>query len=342
MENQSDRNAEEPSANEPEAALSDSEEEGVVDRKSGFRRAFRFLGSWTFWWRLGVGALLLGAGVLIGLGIAWFIDDSKDSDYDEGRRGGVFTFRVDPSGEGFGEEGFPSQGERFDFPPQGFRLVPDGRFVPDPGDRRRRGPRMDEWWERKGEWFERKGPGSGEFFEEGGMYIPYEVLEILEGLAEQVEQFLESVATYLEEGGLGLGPDWPDEYDDRGLWEDDQEYSSGEWGGEDDRDSIEREGRFWDEDDDWPFAGLGFPFGEILPGLALLEDCELDFQGLSGIIEDLEDLDLEDLDLEALDLEDSDSEEEDEEGLEDGEDLEDFFRQIEELFEEACETPSDN
>ena len=294
-----------------------------MDRTSGFRGAFRFLRSWTFWLRLGIGALLLGAGVLIGLGIAWFIDDARD--YEEERRGGVLTFRVDPAGERFGDEGFSSQGGGFIFPPKGFKLVPDDEALPDSDDWRRRGHRMDEWLERRGEWFERRGPGSGEFFEEGGMSLPHEALEILEGLAELVEQLLESVVRYLEEGRLGAGSVWPDGDGDEGFWEDDQEYSSGASDGADSRDSSERDGGLWGEDDDWPFAGFMFPFAEILPDLAFLEDCELDFQSLSGIIEDLESLDSED-----------------QQSLEDGEDLDDFFRQIEELFDEACEAPSDN
>ena len=65
---------------------------------------------------------------------------------------------------------------------------------------------------------------------------------------------------------------------------------------------------------------FGFPFGEFLPGFAFLEDCELDSLELPGIFEDLPDQ---------------------EDGLEGDESMEDFFEQIEELFREACEQPSD-
>jgi len=303
VENQSDRNAEETPSEEPIAShRASGEVEEVGTRNSGFRAGWRSLGSWTFWLRLGVGALILGTGVLIGLGIAWFIDDSRGSDDDEGRRGGSFASRVDPSGGWSGEEGFWSQGERFDFPPKGFKLVPDGQIFPDPGDWRRRDHRMDEWLERRGEWFQKEGSGAEGYFRKDETYLPKEAVEILEGLVEQVEELVERVEEYMEEGRFGPFRDWPEE-------------------------SSERGGGLRDEDAEGPLAGFDFPFGEILPGLAFLEECELDFQSLPAIIEEFEDVD---------------GEEAREDENQDGEDIEGFFQQIEELFDDLCETPADN
>ncbi len=289
MENQSDRNMEESPNAGPEVV-----ENGASVRRGRLRRSFGFLGSFTFWVRLGVGLVILGAGVLIGIGIAWFIDDSRGSD-DHGRRDGNFhAFQVDPSGEWFGEGAFSPDGKRFR------SRAPEEKL-----ERERNG-----WKDKE---FEEGKFISKEFPFENGSYLPDEGLERVERLIEKIEQLIEKVVDYLEEGdfesfmGRFFGPGW---FED-GFWEDDDE---GRRFGEDFRED--------DDGKDQSFEGFGLPFGDFLPGLAFLEDCELDLEKLPDLLENLPDPE--------------------DDGFEDGEDLDEFFAHIDELFREVCETPTDN
>ncbi len=306
MENQSDRNMEESPNAGPEVV-----ENGASVRKGRLRRSFGFLGSFTFWVRLGVGLVILGAGVLIGLGIAWFIDDSRGSD-DHGRRdGNFFAFQVDPSGGRFGDGAFSPDGKRFR------SWGPEEEF-----DRERNGWKDKEFEEGK---FRSK-----EFPFENGSYLPDEALERVERLIEKIEQLIAKVVDYLEEGNFEsfmdrfFGPGW---FED-GFSEDDvegrrfgDEYREGDgdsMGDQDDYEDFRGEG----EGEDRTFEGFGFPFGDLLPGFAFLEDCEIDLENLPDLLEDLPDPE--------------------DDGFEDGEGLDEFFAQIDELFREVCETPSDN
>ena len=322
MANQSDRNMEESPTAGPEVM-----ENGAPAQKGPLRRSFGFLGSFTFWVRLGVGLVILGAGVLIGLGIAWFIDDQGADDY--GRRDGTFfAFQVDPSGEWMGGRGFRSDGEPFPF-----SRVPgkpsDWEKAPDPGDYPERGPKGsskdDSQWQREGwkkEWPQADESTSKGFADEKGFSIPYEALELVEELIDKLEQLIDNVVEYLEEGRFGPTMEWSKQFfgGDDGLFKDDEqdENRPGDPGDEDGFGEYQEKD---DEGSDGPFPGTGFPFGEFLPGLAFLEDCELDFQSLLGVLEDLPNFD--------------DGE------VEGEEDLDDFFGQFDELFEEACATPSE-
>ena len=321
MANQSDRNMEESPTAGPEVM-----ENGAPVQKGRLRRSFGFLGSFTFWVRLGVGLVILGAGVLIGLGIAWFIDDQGADDY--GRRdGNFFAFQVDPSGEWMGGRGFRSDGEPFPF-----SRVPgrpsDWEKAPDPGDYPERGPKGsskdDSQWQREGwkkEWPQADESTSKGFADEKGFYLPPEIMELAEELFDELKQLIEEIGQYLEEGRFGPGMEWPRQFfgGDDGLWNGDEQ-DEDRPGDPEDEDGVE-EYQEEDEESYGPFPGTGFPFGEFLPGLAFLEDCELDFQSLLGIMEDLPNFDDEQVDGE--------------------EDLDKFFGQFEELFEEICETPSE-
>ncbi len=312
MEDQSDANMEESTTAGPEVV-----ENGASVRKGRLRRSFGFLGSFTFWARLGVGTLILGLGVLIGLGIAWFIDDSRGSDYDHGRRGN-FLFQVDPSGERFGEGAFSPDGKRFR------SRAPEEKF----------GRERNGWKDKE---FEEGKSRSKEFPFENGSYLPDAALERVERLIERIEQLIEKVVDYLEEGDFEsfmdrfFGPGW---FED-GFWEDDDEgrrfgdeYREGDRDsmGDQDDDSLDNDEdedfRGEDDGEDQTFEGFGFPFGDLLPGFAFLEDCELDLEKLPDLLEDLPDPE--------------------DDGFEDGEGLDEFFAQIDELFREVCETPSDN
>ena len=317
MENQSDRNMEESPNAGPEVV-----ENGASVRKGRLRRSFGFLGSFTFWVRLGVGLVILGAGVLIGLGIARFIGDSQGSD-DHGRRDeNFFALRVDPSGEWFGEGALSPDGKRFRSP------APEEKL-----ERERNG-----WKDKK---FEEGKFGSKEFPFENGSYLPDEALERVERLIEKIEQLIEKVVDYLEEEDFEwfmdrfFGPGW---FED-GFWGDDDEgrrfgdeyregdgESKGDQDDDEDDDSLDNDEDedFREEDNgkDQTFEGFGLPFGDLLPGLAFLEDCELDLEKLPDLLENLPDPEGD--------------------GFEDGEDLDEFFAQIDELFRDVCETPSDN
>ena len=294
MEDQQDQNPEE-SSSSSDSELEETETPTRRRRRLG--RIFGFLGKWAFWWRLGVGMLLLGAGVLIGLGIAWYEDGDRRTEWDDHHEQGFSASEVKPLEE------WSDEGKRWQ----------DGRrFRPFSG--------LDGGFDWKGDrrgWFPERGPLGGEFRDRRGIYIPYEVLEEL--IEEAVEEIGSLIERRWDEGRFRPGMGWPDEFGSP------DRFDNGE----------DREKRFWEENSwsedgempfgEMPFEGLfGFAFGDILPDLAFLEDCELDFQSLSDIVEDIEDLE--------------GSENEDGEG----EDFEGFFQRIEELFDEACETPSEN
>ncbi len=322
MANQSDRNMEEPPTAEPEVM-----EAGAPAQKGRLRRSFGSLGSFTFWVRLGVGLVILGTGVLIGLGIAWFIDDRGADDY--GRRDGeFFAFRVDPSGEWMGGRGFRLDGEPFSLP-----RVPGGpsdwQQDPNPGDYPERGPKgfFKDDSQRQREGLKKEWPQDDEstlkgFADEKGFYIPDEALELVEELIDKLKQLIDKVVEYLEEGRFGPPMEWPKGFfgGDGGLWNGDEQ-DEDRPGDRGDEDGVEEYQESDDEGSDGPFSGTGFPFGKFLPGLAFLEDCELDFQSLLGVLEDLPNF---------------------EDGQVEGEeDPDDFFGQFDELFEEACATPSE-
>ena len=78
----------------------------------------------------------------------------------------------------------------------------------------------------------------------------------------------------------------------------------------------------WEGDGpDGALGRFGLPFGELLPGLAFLEECEFDLQSFPEGWEELPDAAFE--------------------GAEDSEDLEGFLEQMEALFEEICQTPAE-
>lgn len=324
MKDRPDPQPEDLSASDPAADTTGASNGGR--RRS---RSLGFLGSWTFWLRLGVGMLILGAGVLIGLGIAWFLDENPRSGNGGSRGGDVITLEIEPSGEWFGEGILSRDGKRF-------------RFIPIPGQRSGWDEDGKEWrgreWMEK-EWWEEKELPRGEFGDLEGIYIPYDLLEEgIERVARSVERLIERVEGYLDEGRFPPGSRWPDRFGDgRGDWRFGREYGrEGEFPG--DRDYYQDESKQRDQDEyrddekdeeSWgragerPFEGFGFPFGELMPGLAFLENCEIDFEDLLGMMEHLEGLD--------------------EGELEEGEDgLDGLFEEVEELFAKACETPSDN
>lgn len=320
MEDQHDQDPGEASA---------SESAGDTDapaKRTGPGGLFGFFRSGTFWRRLGVGVLILGAGVLIGLGIDRFNDDDRDA-YGSGRNeGGVFTFEVQPSGKWFGEGRLSKDGEEF-------------RFTPMPG--------KGSWWsdEGKGRFGKRELPGR-RFGDRDGIYIPYELLEEhLERIAARVDGLIDKVESYLEGGGFGAEGRFGERFfgraggfGDRGepWWNDPDGFlMPGDDDPAKDADPYEdglQDG--WEEGQGGPgspFGGLGFPFGdllpglvgELLPGLELLEDCELDFDELFAMMESLEGLE-------------GEAPEEGEEGLEG------LFEEMEDLLEQACGTPADN
>jgi len=284
--------------------------------KKRVRGAFSFLRVPSFWGGLVVGLVALGVGVAIGLGVDRWMDDDRGRDSDERGEFAVHSFRMDPSGE-WDKEGrqWPG-GKRFWF------RFPAGK----------QGDWMEGW--------ESKKPGGNKEFErdgfpwkdgprEGGSYLSDEELALLERFIDVIEEVVDEVGDYLDRGGFDppgnrqFGPAW---FFEDGFWKGFEgrlfgdEYRRGDKESKSDPEgSWEEDQAPWDEGEG-PFGDFGFPFGEFLPGFAFLEDCELDSLELPGIFEDLPD---------------------EEDGLEDNESMEDFFEQIEELFREACEQPSD-
>ena len=300
------------------APAPEAESTEAPDNRRRLGRAFAFLGSWTFWWRLGVGMLILGAGVLIGLGIAWFIEDEREG-HGNGREGNNFTFEVVPSEMWSGEGRLSKDGSRF-------RLIP----IPDEG----------LGWKGNDdkEWMERKELPGRDFGDPNGIYIPYELLEeLIDRVADRIEGLIDRVESHRDERRFDPRGRWGDWFSERGRgpWEDGKSWWNDQGGYEEPGDDGWSKDSDKSEDpaDDWwggtengaggPLGGFGFPFGEFLPGLAFLEDCELDFEDLFGMMEDLEGLE--------------------EEGLEEGaESLEGLFEEVEEFLEQACETPAEN
>ena len=326
MSEQPDPRPEDVSASEPAAETTDS---SAAETRSG--RVVGFLRSWTFWMRLGVGMLMLGTGVLIGLGIAWFVDEDSSSRHDGSGRGDVVTFEVDPSVEWFGEGRLSRDGKRFRFIP-----IPDQA----PGwDKDGRGWKGEEWKEKEWigkEWSEEERLPKGEFGDRDGIYIPYELLEeAIERIAQRVERLIERVEGYLEEGRFPPGMTWPDRFDrGKGDWGFGKDSPGGrdyfqdepEQKDQDEYPADDEDEESWGGTGESPFDGFGFPFGELFSPFAFLEDCEVDFEILPDVLENLPDLD--------------------EEGFasqddENAESMEDFFEQIEELLAEICETPAD-
>lgn len=304
MKESSDQDATEPSSEEEQ----DLE---ATSRKRRFRAAFGFLRSPSFWGGLVVGLVALGVGVVIGLGMDRWMDGDRGKDDGWGREPTIHSFRMD-DGEWLGEGPFGPDGKRFWF------RFPAGK----------RGDWMDGWEGRKpsgSEEFERDGFSWRDGPREGGSYLSDEELALLERFIDVIEE----VVDYLERGGFDsrgerqFGPAWFFEDD---FWKDFEgrlfgdEYRRGDKESKSDPEGSWEEDRgSWDEEEG-PFGDFGFPFGEFLPGFAFLEDCELDSLELPRIFEDLPD---------------------EEDGLEDDQSMEDFFEQIEELFREACEQPSD-
>lgn len=319
MEDQPDPTPEDASASEPAA-----EKTGASNDRERPGKTLGLLRSWTFWWRLGVGVLILGAGVLVGLGIDRLVDEDRRYREDGSRRSDVITFEVKPSGERFGERRGPKDGRRYRLDPipgRGWGWAENGRG-----------------WRGK-EWSEERGLPEGRFEDRRGIYIPYELLEeLIERAADRMERLLDRIESSLEEGRFPPGMMWPDRFDDgsgnRGLgrdyWEDKEFPGDGDYF-QDERkqkyqDHFPADGEdeeSWSRNRERPFEGFGIPFGEFLPGLAFLEDCELDLEDFFGMMENLEGLDGE--------------------GLEEGEDgLRGLFEEVEEFFAEACGITVDN
>lgn len=309
MKEPSDQGLEEtPSADESPEVVTPSAKKRV-------RGAFSFLRAPSFWGGMVVGLVALGVGVAIGLGMDRWLDDDRGRDFDERGEFAARTFRFDP---GEWDEDGPQWhgGKRF-----WFSLPAEG-----PGD-------WKESWEERKRGDKREFDGDGFWPMDGprerGPYLSDEELALLERFIDVIEEVVDEVGDYLERGGFDppgdrrFGPGWFFEDD---FWKDFEGRLSGDeyWSG--DRESESYPEGSWDDDKSpWdeeggPLGGFGFPFGEFLPGFAFLEDCELDSLELPGIFESLPD---------------------EEYGLEDNQSMEDFFEQIEELFREACEQPSD-
>lgn len=319
MRDQPDPTPEEASASEP--AVETSEASGNGKRRG---KTLGFLGSWTFWWRLGVGILILGTGVLIGLGIERLADDDRRSgDYRSGG-GDAIILEIEPSGEWYGEGRLSKDGKRF-------------RFIPMPG--KGSGWGGDErGWKGK-EWSGQKEWSKGELGEGKGIYIPYELLEeAIERIGHRIERVLERVENHLEEGRFPPGMMWPDRFDNgKGDWGFGREHwKEKEFPRERDYlpDEPEQKDRYerpadgegeesWGRIGESPFEGFGFPFGELFSSFGFPQDCEVDLERLPDVLDNLPDLE------EESELQDN----------ENSEDFESFFEQIEALLEEICETP---
>ena len=128
--------------------------------------------------------------------------------------------------------------------------------------------------------------------------VPDAIWERVESLIEEIEQLVAKASDYLDDEGSPS--DFLDEFFGSGSWQDD----------------------LWEGDGpDGALGRSGFPFGELLPGLAFLEECEFDLQSFSEGWEGLPDAAFE--------------------GAEDSENLEGFLEQMEALFEEICQTPAE-
>ena len=320
MEEQSDQNIEVSSSPEAKEEVNDA-----PAGKGRLRRMFGFLGSWSFWGRLAVGVVLLGAGVLIGLGVPDSMDDDQRFDDHKLRENAFNAFRMDPLGKEYREGGFSRDGKRFRFyliPEEGFERKEefDREGYPERGARlfRKDGFKWDRD-DRKGEGFEEKfGPEA--LPREEGFYLPYEAVQALierlineidfEQLMDRIDRVIAEVERYGGEGEFGprmdrpFGPGW---FFDRDAERDfDDEYPDDE--------KVE-------DGEESSFEGFEFPFGEFLSGFEFLEDCELDPLKLPSILEKLPEPNLDD--------------------FEEGEDFEELFRMMDELFREVCETPPD-
>ena len=291
-------------------------EVGIPSARKRIRGAFGFLRAPSFWGGLAVGLVVLGVGVAIGLGVGRWMADDRGRDFDERGQFTARSFRMDPSGEWDREGSQWPGGKRF------WSRSSAGK----PGD-------WQEEWEKK-DWEEK--PREKEF-EPGGFspkdfYLTDEALELAERFIDVIEELIDEVGDYLERGGFDrsgdrpFGPAWffedefwkdfegrlfGDEY--RKGDEESDSYPEGSW-------DEGREDEGFGDEEEGPLGGFRFPFGEFLPGFTFLEDCELDLSELPGVLEGLPD---------------------EEDGLEDNESLEEFFAQIDELFREACEQPSD-
>jgi hypothetical protein len=343
MNDRPEENVEEAAAAESQLGGNQVEEQSVTHAGiSRTRRSWGFVASWTFWFRLGISVLMVGIGVLIGLGIAWFVDEDQRSDRWDGHQQRPFTLEVDPAWDGFSDGGVGRGGPWFrSFPGHpgsfGWELIPGWKDLPGRGNGFA-GDDRGRWkggaWE-DGEW-EGWGPSREKFsreglFKEEGFVIPHEVLDRVEGMLDRVERLIYKMLELSEQKRSDNDKEWPGFFGD--------EDSGGvDWPWRDDND---RDGQSYDDyqegtaenspgtGGDWPwgegsglFPGSGFPFAQLIPGLSLLEDCELDFESLLGILEDSAAL--------------GGSEPEGEE------DFDEFFEEIGRMLNEACEEPPDS
>lgn len=305
MKDQENPNLEGASASEPSLEDSDATAKG-----KGLGAYSGYLPSRAFWSRLGLGVLILGAGVLIGLGVDRF-DDEDRGVYENGSHdGNESILKADGPGK-WVEEGRLSRGRH--------RL----RFYPTPGKGHGRSD------ERKG-WSEGKGLPGRQFGDRDGIYIPYGLLEEhIERIAARVEGLIDKVEGYLEEGGFGSEGGLGDWFSSRaeGRGDKGESWRNNRDGYDASGDDNSAKGADPSEDGQdgarGPSGGPGFPFGEFLPGLAFLDECELDFEDLFSMMEDFEGSDVGELG-------------EGEEGFEE------LFKEVEELLTQACETPPDN
>lgn len=283
--------------------------------KKRIRRAFGFLRAPSFWGGLVVGLVALGVGVAIGLGMDRWMDDDRGRDSDERGQFAVHSFRMGPSGEWDGDGPPWPGGKRF------WSRFAEGK----PGDS------QEEWEGKKpsgNKEFERGGFSWKDGPREGGPYLSDRELALVERFIDVIEEVVDEVGDYLESGGFDLPGDrrfGPGRFFEDDFWNDFEGRLFRDEYGEDDKDSETYPEGSWDDDEgfwdeeDGPLGGFRLPFGELFPGFTFLEDCELDSLDLPGVFEGLPGQ---------------------EDGLEDNEGMEDFFEQIEELFREACEQPS--
>lgn len=299
-------------------------EEPEVDAPSAMRRArgaFGFLRAPSFWGGLVVGLVALGVGVAIGLGVdRWTGDDRGQIT--------VHTAKMDHSGEWEGDgPRWPGEKRfRFRFPAEEFG---DWREFRDGRDFGKRGWGKDFEGERLSP---KDGPG------ERGGYLSDDELALMERLIDVIEEVVDEIGDYLERGGFdppGNRPFGPDGFFEGDFWKGFEGRLFGDGSREGDMESESYPDDFWDDDkgywddrggeegfwddEEGPLGGFDLPFGEFLPGFAILEDCELDLLELPDILDSLPDQ---------------------EDGPDGDEGVEEFFGQIEELIREACEQPS--
>ena len=238
-----------------------SAEDEVPQRMGRLRRAFGFLGAPPFWGGLVVGILVLGAGVIIGLGAAWWMDEDGRRDDDRRGEAGV-TFRIGPEEEWSGMgEGKGRWKKGFGWRHRGWEDLPSGEGAEIP--------------ERIGELID-------------------EVEELVEKLADMVdgeEDFGAFLDRFFGSDGF-FGGGFGDEWDD-GSWDGrfGEEHDKGAGSSEGKGGAFGEDGGLWDEVlPGGDFARFMFPFGEVLSGFMTLENCDVEEFELLEIPDDLEDL----------------------------------------------------